>query len=127
MIELARELGLALANSAEFINMKQAQAAFESNEAVSELMRELEEKSVRLIQVSSEDEIDNIEAVSLTDDIDRLKAQIRECPLYEQLVSAQNAFSIVLNAVNEEINACIGGESASGCEGDCSACGSCRH
>ena len=38
MIELARELGLALANSSEFICMKQAQSAFEQNEAIGALM-----------------------------------------------------------------------------------------
>ena len=44
MIELARELGLALASSAEFINMKQAQSDFEKNEAVGALLLELNEK-----------------------------------------------------------------------------------
>ena len=127
MLELARELGLALANSPEFINMKQAQGAFESSEAIQALMNELNEKRDRLIRLLAEDSADDLEAVSLTNDIDRLEEQLRESPLYEELVAAQGSFSTVLNAVNEEINACIGGSSSSGCAGDCGSCGGCKH
>ena len=127
MLELARELGLALANAPEFITMKQAQSAFESNEAIDALMRELNEKRDRLINILAEDSGDDLEAVSITNDIDRLEQQLRENPLYEDLVSAQASFSTVLNAVNEEINACIGGSSSSGCAGDCGSCGGCKH
>ncbi len=129
MIELARELGLALANSAEFIQMKQAQAAFEGNEAVGALMRELNEKRERLIAILSEDESGGLEAVSLTNDIELLEQQLKESPLYEELVTAQSAFSAVLSAINNEINACIGGETDTDadCAGDCGSCGGCKH
>ncbi|HWQ97480.1 MAG TPA: YlbF family regulator [Clostridia bacterium] len=129
MIELARELGLALANSCEFIQMKQAQSDFEQNEAIAQLMQELNEKRDRLISILSDDEGDDLEAVSLTNDIDRLEAQLRESPLYEELIAAQTAFSAVLTAVNDEINACIGAETSAnqGCSGDCGGCGGCKH
>ena len=127
MIQLARELGLALANSAEFINMKQAQADFESSEAITKLMLELNEKRDRLISILADDSNTDFEAVSLTNDIDRLEAQLRESPLYTELVSAQTAFSMVLTAVNEEINACIGGDTSTGCAGNCGSCGGCKH
>lgn len=127
MLELARELGLALANSPEFIEMKQAQSAFESNEAINALMSELNEKRDRLIRILAEDGGDDLEAVSITNDIDRLEEQLRESPLYGDLVQAQSAFSLVLSAVNEEINACIGEGSHSNCGGDCGSCGGCKH
>lgn len=129
MIELARELGLALANSTEFIRMKQAQSAFEQNEAVDALMRELNEKRERLIEILSDDEEDNLGAVSLTSDIDRLEEQLRENPLYNELLAAQTAFSAVLTAVNDEINACIGAQTSAGgsCDGDCGGCAGCKH
>lgn len=127
MLELARELGLALANSTEFLNMKQAQSAFESNEAITALMSELNEKRDRLISIFADDGGDNLEAVSLTNDIDRLEQQLRESPLYEELVSAQASFSMVLSSVNEEINACIGNGTSSDCGGDCGSCGGCKH
>ena len=129
MIELARELGLALANSSEFIRMKQAQSGFEQNEAIAALMRELNDKRDRLIGILSDEEGDDLEAVSLTNDIDRLEEQLKESPLYDELLAAQAAFSAVLAAVNDEINACIGAETSArgGCGGDCGGCGGCKH
>ena len=129
LVELARELGLALANSCEFTRMKQAQNDFEQNEAIAGLMQELNEKRDRLICILADEEGDDLEAVSLTNDIDRLESQLKESPLYEELISAQTAFSTVLTAVNDEINACIGAETSTshGCSGDCGGCGGCKH
>jgi cell fate (sporulation/competence/biofilm development) regulator YlbF (YheA/YmcA/DUF963 family) len=129
MIELARELGLALANSKEFIHMKQAQSAFEKNEAVAILLSELNEKRERLVTILSDEDGDDMEAVSLTGDIDRLEEQLKENPLYSELVSTQAAFSGVLTAVNDEINACIGAQtsSAENCGGECGGCSGCKH
>ena len=129
MIELARELGLALANSCEFVQMKQAQSDFENNEAIAKLMQELNDKRDRLISILASEEGDDMEAVSLTNDIDRLEAQLKESPLYSELIATQTAFSTVLTSVNDEINACIGAETSTsqGCSGDCSGCGGCKH
>lgn len=129
LIELSRELGLALANSCEFTRMKQAQNDFEQNEAIASLMQELNEKRDRLISILADEEGDDLQAVSLTNDIDRLEAQLKESPLYEELIGAQTAFSTVLTAVNDEINACIGAETSKsqGCSGDCGGCGGCKH
>jgi cell fate (sporulation/competence/biofilm development) regulator YlbF (YheA/YmcA/DUF963 family) len=128
MIELARELGLALANSCEFVQMKQLQSDFEHNEAIAQLMQELNEKRERLINILASDEGDDMEAVSLTNDIERLEAQLKDSPLYAELISAQTAFFTVLNAINEEINACIGATNeSSDCGGDCGGCGGCKH
>ena len=129
MIELARELGLALASSAEFLRMRAAQNAVETNEGVNALLGELNEKRNRLMTILAEDEPDNLEALQLTNDIDRLEGQLQESPLFAELIEAQTAFSAVLNAINDEINACIGGETSesSECGGDCSGCSGCRH
>ncbi len=129
MIELARELGLALANSSEFICMKQAQNNFEQNEAIALLMQELNDKRDRLISILADEEGDDLQAVSLTNDIERLEEQLKESPLYNELIDAQTAFSNVLTAVNDEINACIGAQTSesSNCGGDCGSCGGCKH
>ena len=93
------QLGLALANSCEFTQMKQAQSDFEQNEAIAKLMQELNEKRERLISILTDEEGDNMEAVSLTNDIERLEAQLKESPLYSELMSSQTAFSSLLSAM----------------------------
>lgn len=129
MIELARELGLALAESTEFVRMKNAQSAVEKDDAITALLKELNEKRDRLVAVLAEDETDNLEALRLTDDIDRLEGQLQENPLFVELMTAQSSFSSVLTAINDEINACIGGETSSSasCNGSCESCGGCKH
>ena len=129
MIELARELGLALANSAEFIRMKNAQNAVEQNEGINDALTELREKRERLVNILAEEETDNLEALRLTNDIDRLEGQLQDNPLFLELLEAQAAFSTVLRTINDEINACIGGETSesASCEGDCGSCGGCKH
>ncbi|HQQ41240.1 MAG TPA: YlbF family regulator [Clostridia bacterium] len=129
MIELARELGLALANSAEFIRMKNAQNAVEQNEGINAALTELREKRERLVNILAEEETDNLEALRLTNDIDRLEGQLQDNPLFLELLEAQAAFSTVLRTINDEINACIGGETSesASCEGDCGSCGGCKH
>jgi cell fate (sporulation/competence/biofilm development) regulator YlbF (YheA/YmcA/DUF963 family) len=129
VIELARELGLALANSAEFIRMKNAQNAVEQNEGINAALTELREKRERLVNILAEEETDNLEALRLTNDIDRLEGQLQDNPLFLELLEAQAAFSTVLRTINDEINACIGGETSesTSCEGDCGSCGGCKH
>ncbi len=129
MIELARELGLALANSAEFIRMKNAQNAVEQNEGINAALTELREKRERLVNILAEEETDNLEALRLTNDIDRLEGQLQDNPLFLELLEAQAAFSTVRRTINDEINACIGGETSesASCEGDCGSCGGCKH
>jgi cell fate (sporulation/competence/biofilm development) regulator YlbF (YheA/YmcA/DUF963 family) len=129
VIELARELGLALANSAEFIRMKNAQNAVEQNEGINAALTELREKRERLVNILAEEETDNLEALRLTNDIDRLEGQLQDNPLFLELLEAQAAFSTVRRTINDEINACIGGETSesASCEGDCGSCGGCKH
>lgn len=129
MIEqLARELGLALAKSTEFLHMKDAQATLEGDEVVANALNELNEKRARLVAVFSEEPCDNIEAMQLTDDIERLEGQLRENPVMIEMMMAQNAFSQLIRAVNEEINACIGViRTPESCSGNCNGCSGCRN
>ena len=126
MLEQARELGIALANSPEFIRMKRAQAAIEQNEAVNALMQELQQKRTGLVNALSETDHDGSFALELTNDIDRLQGQLHENPIFMELLASESAFSALITSVDQEINACIGYEKSS-CSGDCGSCGGCKH
>lgn len=126
LIEKARELGIALANSGEFIRMKEAQSAIAENESVSNLLQELQVKRLQLVQLMSGDDQDSLGALSLTNDIERLQGQMQENPLILELAASESEFSALVSAVDDEINACIG-HTRSGCGGDCGGCGGCAH
>ena len=122
VIDQARELGISLASSPEFMRMKQAQAALTEDETVSNLLEELNQKKQELIVSLSEDSPNTFAAVSLSNDIDRLSGQLKENPIFSELVDSENAFSSLIMAVDAEINACIGGESSISHEGIYSDC-----
>lgn len=125
--EQARELGVALANSPEFIRMKRAQVAVEENEPLSQLIGELQEKRQQIVtMLSGDQQHDGTEALALTGDIERLQGQLTDNPLFSELVDAEGGFSTLLNSVDEEINTCIGTNRA-GCGGDCASCGGCKN
>ena len=129
ILEQARELGIALANSDEFIRMKQAQKALEQNEAVFSLTRELEEKRLRLVSFFTGDDSDSADAIELTNDIERLQGQLQENPLFLAYVKTESDFSSLITAVDKEINACIEADEqvTVSCSGNCSVCGGCKH
>lgn len=125
--EQARELGVALANSPEFIRMKQAQAALAENEPLSGLINELQEKRQQIVSIlGNEGDTDGLNALSLTNDIERLQGQLTENPVFQELIDSEEAFSTLLHTVDEEINTCIGSERTA-CSGDCGSCGGCKH
>lgn len=126
LIEQARELGVALANSNEFIRMRQAQSAVTQSESVSGLITELGDKRARLVDLFEQDGQPGMDALALTNDIERLQGQLTENPLFSELVASESAFSALITAIDDEINACIG-QQKSGCSGECGSCGGCRH
>lgn len=126
MLEKARELGLALARSSEFIRMKQAQSSLAGDEAVSALIEELRKKRQQLVSMLDSHDSDGTEALGLTNDIERLQGQLEENPQFLELIESERQFGALINAVDEEINACIGA-GKSECSGNCGSCAGCRH
>ncbi len=117
VIDQARELGISLANSPEFMRMKQAQAALSQDEAVSGLLLELNQKKQELLSSLAEDSPNTFAAASLSNDIDRLSDQLKENPIFTELVESEGAFTSLIMAVDEEINACIGSDNRPSMDG----------
>ena len=123
LIDKARELGMMLSESSEFIRLSKAKCALADNEMVTSLLDEFYEKSARLADYLAEDGFNGAETVCLTSDIERLHDQIDENPILSELIEAEHSFKNLLAAVNQEINACIGG--GKNCAGPCESCGGC--
>lgn len=123
LIEKARELGVLLSESPEFIRMNHAKFAIAENEAVSRLLGEFNEKRARLAVYLTDDTGNPEESVELTNDIERLQEQIDECPILIELLASEQSFYNLLSAVNKEIGACIG--RAQSDIGHCETCGGC--
>lgn len=128
-LDRARELGMALATSPEYVRLQQAkQMMFESVELTS-LVAEYNEKQENLVELMESGEMDSKEsAVILTNEIEMIQKQLESNALFTELISAQQAFSNLITEVNNEINACVAnGNEPSACYGDCSQCHACKH
>lgn len=128
-IDKARELGVALANSPEFLRLSEARGRVDASAAVTGLMQEFQDKEHEIVSMMEQDDVDREGAVILTSDIERIKEQLFANELFTELVAAQQAFSNLLAAVNREINVCIGIEEPeeTACSGSCAGCKGCTH
>lgn len=129
MIELARELGLALANSDEFNKMAAARRNMNEDPALLALMEEFQAKKDALLYMMQNGDENLSEA---SNDLDRLQGQLFENPIFMDLVDAENEFQNLLTEVNAEISKCISAadpslQNRSGCSGHCGGCHGCTH
>ncbi len=131
ILEKARELGLALSESEEFMRMQSARAAMEANEMITSMLEEYQEKQDRIVNMLSGDDLDRTAVAALSSDVEALQEQLLANPLFSEALEAQNAFQNLMGMVNKEIGSCIGvngeGETSGGCSGSCGSCGGCHH
>ena len=107
--------------------MSLAQAAVTHNAALQLLLNEYNTKKTELTAMLTKMDCDREVVMSLSTDMERLQSQLRENSLFSQMIDAERTFSALLQAVDREINACIGREESEGCTGDCTSCGGCKH
>lgn len=130
ILEKARELGIALSESEEYLRMRTARELLNQNEAVSEMIREYQDKQEQLLSILSGDQLDREVVATLSSDVEAMQKQLLENPLFHEFLQSQKEFEQMLSQVNHEIGACIGLAPAetyvSGCKGSCQGCTGCQ-
>lgn len=127
IIELAHNLGMEIAASAEIKALNEAKNAFDADEALQALMSEYEADRVLLGQEFSkaENEIDEKAIADLRARITELTQVISANPIYNTFAIAQQNMNKLMADVNAEIKFCITGE-RDNCTHDCSTCSGCH-
>ncbi len=128
ILDKARELGIALSETPEFLRMQSARELMDANEAVTSALAEYKEKQEELVDLLSGEDADRLLIASLSRDVETLQEQLLENPVFAEAMAAQNAFQLLMSQVNGEIAACIGAQSRSGgCNGgSCEGCKGCH-
>ncbi len=128
ILEKARELGIALSQSEEFIRMQSTQSALESDAAVVGVLQAYREKQGELVENLSSENTDRLLVAALSKDVETLQEQLLSNAIFNAAVEAQNAFNQLMEAVNKEIGTCVGFIAAEehGCGGSCSGCAGCH-
>lgn len=128
ILDKARELGIALSESAEFLRMQHAREIMDANEAVVAVLDEYKTKQDELVDLLSGEDPDRLVVAGLSRDVETLQEQLLENPVFAEAMAAQSAFQLLMNQVNGEIAACIGAQTGrSGCGGgSCEGCKGCH-
>ena len=128
ILDKARELGIALSETPEFLRMQSAREIMDGNDAVTSALAEYKEKQDELVELLSGEDPDRLLVASLSRDVETLQEQLLENPIFAEAMAAQNAFQLLMSQVNTEIAACIGAQtSRGGCGGgSCEGCKGCH-
>lgn len=136
ILEKARELGIALSESDEFINMTRTREAMEADQALMDELNEYNALHESLAQMLALDG-DNQSAIQESSrDLERLHESLLANETFMAMLEAQGEFQQLMKRVNSVIGMCIGADNASddqneheyegGCSGSCAHCSGCH-
>ena len=127
IIEKARELGMALAETDEYDAMIGAQIAFQSDPTMMALINEYNAKKSAMLELVQSGKFEGQLIKEISADMERLRNQLNEAPLYKDMQEKQKTFTSLVEAVSAEIDKCIGLDiEEPHCTGNCSACSGCE-
>lgn len=126
ILDKARDLGISLSQSPEFIRMQSARALLDKSEDVSSALNEYKQKQEELLELLSTESPNRIFVASLSRDAEALRTQLLDNPIFTEVLEAQDDFEKLMRQVNKEISACIGTLNESNCSGTCSDCKGCH-
>lgn len=110
IIEKARELGIAISESEEFINMTRTREAMEADEQLMANLNEYNAMQQSIMDIMSSD-TDNTQAVQdMSRDIERLHDELLANEAFHAMLEAQARFQQLMKQVNRVIGLCIGAE-----------------
>lgn len=126
ILEMARELGQAIANSELMANAKKAEDIQNNDETAQKLIGEYNLKRMQLGQrVQKENPTkEEMEAIrqELADEFDKLMQN----ESIKNFIEARKSLDAVLEQVNNIISFYVNGKTEGGCTSDCSTCGGCH-
>ena len=93
IVDKARELGMAISQSDEFVALTDAKSALDANESLHEMVQQFNQMQDRMIQLLSDDaELNQIEVQQLSKDIDAVQTQLLENDIFSSYLNAQSKF-----------------------------------
>lgn len=132
IIEKARELGLALSESKEFIEMNEAQRAMELDEALMQKINRFNEMQSQIMELMSSKDEAQAEISMLSAEAEALRTELIKNETFVKMLETQVAFQTLMKRVNRVIGVCIGAEidndedAATDCSGNCAGCHNCQ-
>ncbi|MDO5110858.1 MAG: YlbF family regulator [Clostridia bacterium] len=132
IIEKARELGLAISESPEFVSMMEARKKVDGDPVISGMIGQYSDMQKNITEMLEASDIDAQAIRSMTAQMEEIQGTLLSTPEFVKAMETQNDFQQLMERVNAEIGACIGApaqdeDAEHGCSGHCSSCGGCKH
>lgn len=127
ILEKARELGLAIAESEEQKGMRTAEDAVMEDAQASSLMQEYSELKVQVQDMLESEAPDEQTLAEKSDRLQEVQDQLNDLPLVQRMLESRGAFAQMMAQVNQVIQFMVTGEEPSDCGGDCGGCSGCGH
>ena len=108
IIEKARELGLALSESPEFISMLQARREVDGDPAISSMIAQYTELQKAISEMLESTDIDDQAIRAMSSQMEDIQSTLLSSAIFTKAMATQNAFQQLMERVNAEIGACIG-------------------
>ena len=124
IIEKAKELGEAIADSKEMERLKTSDAKLQGDTKAMSLMKEYKQLQIELVRASKEkrdtETIDDIKEMLL-----KKQQQLYDYEITNEYLEAKSEFDKFMNKINDVISFAITGEEQCA-PGKCGSCGGCR-
>ena len=133
ILELAQNLGTAIAESEELKAFKEMEKIYFESESAQKAMQEYEETRAKMTVKAKETGMTPESLELFQNEMQSAMEKLLENKTVKEYLDAKSAFNDVLTKVNSIINFCIEGEeqnlaqeSAGSCSGNCSRCSGCH-
>lgn len=124
VIEKAKELGLMLAQSDEFIHMRTAEQAQLADPESQQILKEYNDARQRLAQRANSENITEKQMQQVKEEMENEQTKLKSNPAISEYLSAVSEFNNLMQGVNSAIAFYISPEET--CGGDCGGCGGCH-
>ena len=128
VLDKARELAAAIALSEEYANMRTAEDDATADKALEAIYNDYAVKQQQVAEETQAKEPDYKKIGELTREIEEVEQTLRRNPQMQRLNNARTAFTVMMNAVNQELQRVLSPESAQdgcGSPNGCMGCTGC--
>lgn len=121
-LDKARDLGLAITDSKEYSNLKEAEKNFLNNQEASNLINLIEKKKEEFNLITRKKEYDSSYAKEVLNDIKKIQKDIDSNPIISHLYHCQKEYDKLIKNINDIIDYMTGNNrKKNGCS-NCSGC-----
>lgn len=123
ILEQAKALGEALANTSEMAELQTAEEAMYNDEGAKKLLEEMDSQQ-RLAQMA---QMQGQDVSAYVQDIQQLQMKMQSNPVIAAYIEKQQAFEDLMQNVNQAISKGMGFDQGCSCDGDCDCDGDHEH